>query len=147
MRYAYPVEVLDEPDGITITCPDVPEMVTGGWGDLAANLEAAADGLATALSFYVEDGRPIPPASPAHGRPIVAVPALVAAKLALHDVHARRRGLQCGAGASPRVGEKAVRRLRDPLHRSHIDAVERALRALGRRLEVSDVAALRASHE
>jgi antitoxin HicB len=42
-------------------------------------------------------------------------------------VLARRLGLE----------EKAVRRLRDPLHRSHIDAVERALRLLGKRLEVS----------
>jgi antitoxin HicB len=33
--------------------------------------------------------------------------------------------------------EKAVRRLRDPLHGSRIEAVEAALRALGKRLEVS----------
>jgi antitoxin HicB len=33
--------------------------------------------------------------------------------------------------------EKAVRRLRDPLHRSHIGAVEAALRLLGKRLEVT----------
>ena len=35
--------------------------------------------------------------------------------------------------------EKAVRRMRDPLHRSHIGAIEAALRVLGRRLVV-DVA-------
>jgi hypothetical protein len=34
------------------------------------------------------------------------------------------------------VDEKAVRRLRDPLHRSHIGQVEAALRQLGKRLEV-----------
>ena len=34
-------------------------------------------------------------------------------------------------------GEKAVRRLHDPLHRSHFGAVETALRALGRRLTAS----------
>ena len=34
------------------------------------------------------------------------------------------------------LDEKAVRRLRDPLHRSHIGAVEAALRAFGRRLVV-----------
>jgi hypothetical protein len=32
---------------------------------------------------------------------------------------------------------KSIRRLRDPLHRSHIGQIETALRALGRRLEVS----------
>jgi hypothetical protein len=32
--------------------------------------------------------------------------------------------------------EKAIRRLRDPLYRSHIGSVETALRSLGRRLVV-----------
>jgi antitoxin HicB len=136
MRYAYPVEVLEEADGVTVTCPDVPEMVTGGWGDVAANLDAAGDALETALSFYVEDGRPIPRPSPADGRPVVAVGPLAAAKLALHEAM-----LEGGVGnveLAKRLGldEKAVRRLRDPLHRSHIGAVETALRALGRRLVV-----------
>ena len=140
MRYAYPVEVSTEPDGITITCPDVPEMVTGGWGDLAANLDAAADALVAALSFYVEDGRPIPSASPPHGRPVVSVPALAAAKLALH-------GAMLAAGVSNaqlarRLGldERDVRQLRNPLYRGHIDDVKRALHVLGRRLELNDVA-------
>jgi antitoxin HicB len=137
MRYAYPVDVLEEPDGITITCPDVPEMVTGGWGDRAANLDAAADALATALSFYADDGRPLPQPRPADGRPVVAVPPLAAAKLALHEAM-----LQAGVSnveLARRLGmdEKAIRRLRDPLHRSHIDSVDTALRALGRQLEVS----------
>jgi antitoxin HicB len=35
------------------------------------------------------------------------------------------------------VDEKMVRRLRDPLHRSHIGQVEAALRSLGKRLEVT----------
>ncbi len=141
MRYTYPVEVLEEPDGITITCPDVPEMLTGGWGDLAANLDAAEDGLATALSFYVDDGRPIPPASPARGRPVVAIPVLTAAKLALHEAMLAAGVGSVELGRRLNLDEEAVRRLRDPLHRSHIDAVASALRALGRRLEVSDVAA------
>lgn len=34
------------------------------------------------------------------------------------------------------LDEKAVRRLRAPLHRSHIDIIERALRELGHRLVV-----------
>ena len=85
MRYAYPAEVLEEADGVTVTCPDVPEMVTGGWGDVAANLDAAGDALETALSGYVEDGRPIPVPSPPDGRPVVVVGPLAAAKFALHE--------------------------------------------------------------
>jgi antitoxin HicB len=136
MRYAYPVDVLEEAAGVTVTCPDVPEMVTGGWGDVAANLEAAEDALATALSGYVDDARPIPAPSPAEGRPVVAVDALAAAKLALHDAMLEQGISNVELAGRLGLDEKAVRRLRDPLHRSHIGAVEAALRALGRRLVV-----------
>ena len=39
------------------------------------------------------------------------------------------------SGASP-TSTQAVRRLRDPLHRSHIGQIEAALRLLGKRLEI-----------
>jgi antitoxin HicB len=142
MRYAYPADLAEEADGVTVTCPDVPEMVTGGWGDVAANLDAAADALATALSGYVDEGRPIPAPSPAKGRPLVVVGPLVAAKLALHEAMLERGVGNVELASRLGLDEKAVRRLRDPLHRSHIGAVEAALRALGRRLvvEVLEVA-------
>ncbi|MBX9698129.1 MAG: Lrp/AsnC family transcriptional regulator [Acetobacteraceae bacterium] len=136
MRFAYPVEVHEEADGITVTCPDVPEMVTGGWGDRAANLEAAPDALATALSGYVEEGRRLPQPSPARGRPVVAVPVLAAAKLALHEAKLAARISNVELGRRLGIGEKEVRRLLDPLHRSHVGQVETALRALGGRLVV-----------
>ena len=136
MRYAYPAEVVEEADGVTVTCPDVPEMVTGGWGDVAANLDAAGDALETALSGYVEDGRPIPVPSPPDGRPVVVVGPLVAAKLALHEAMLEQELSNVELAGRLGLDEKAVRRLRDPLHRSHIGTVETALRALGRRLVV-----------
>jgi antitoxin HicB len=132
-RYAYPVEVLEKADGITVTCPDVPEMVTGGWGDVAANLKAAEDALATALSGYVDDGRAIPRPSPVEGRPVVAIDTLAAAKLALHEAILEQGISNVELAGRLGLDEKAVRRLRDPLHRSHIGAVETALRVLGRR--------------
>jgi antitoxin HicB len=67
---------------------------------------------------------------------VAVLPPLVAAKLALYEAmraeqisrseFARRLGLQ----------ENAVRRLLDLDHRSHIDQLDRALAALGKRLEV-----------
>jgi antitoxin HicB len=136
MRYSYPVVIEEAPDGITVTCPDVPELVTEG-DTRAEALERAVDALVTALSFYVDEGKPAPVPSSAKGRTVVAVPVMEAAKLALHDAMvaagvsnvemARRLGLD----------EKQVRRLRDPLQRSHIGSVETALRSLGRRLELS----------
>ena len=127
MRYEYPVDLLEEADGVTVTAPDVPEMATCG-DTRAEALERAQDALVSALSFYVDDGRPLPAPGPANGRPVVSVPLLEATKVSNIEL-GRRMGL----------GENSVRRLRDPLHRSHVGQVEAALRALGRRkvLEVA----------
>jgi antitoxin HicB len=141
MWYAYPFDLEAQLEGgFTATFPDVPEAITEG-GTEAETSARAEDALVTALSFYTDDNKPLPRPSPAKGRPIAVVPPLVAAKLALHDAMlaaglsnvelARRLGLD----------EKAVRRLRDPLHRSHIGQVEAALRQFGKRLEVRAVAA------
>jgi antitoxin HicB len=128
--------LLEEPEGVTVTCPDVPEMVTCG-RTVAEALDAAIDALVTALSFYTDADRRLPAPSRAHGRHVVAVPALAAAKLALHEAMVRGGVSNVELGRRLGTDEKAVRRLRDPLHGSKIEAVEAALRALGKRLEVS----------
>ena len=137
MRFAYPVTLQPEPEGgFSVSFEDVPEALTQG-EDEAEALAMAADALVTALSFYTEDGQPLPTPSPARGRPVVGVPLLVAAKLALHA-----RKLELGltdAAFARRLGldQKSASRLIDPLHRSHIDTVEKALKALGRRPELT----------
>jgi antitoxin HicB len=136
MHYAWPVELLEESQGVTVTCPDVPEMVTCG-PTVAEALGEAVDALVTALSFYTDDGRKLPQPSPARGRHVVAVPALIAAKLALHEAMVRGAISNVELARRLATDEKSVRRLRDPLHGSKIEAVEAALRALGKRLEVS----------
>jgi antitoxin HicB len=134
-RYAYPVRVHEAADGVTVTCPDVPELITQG----ATRTEAvarAADALTTALSFYVDDGRPIPRPGRAGAHPVVGVSLLEAAKLALHEAILEQRISNVDLGRRLGMDERAIRRLRDLLHRSHIDTVEKALGALGRRLDV-----------
>ena len=90
----------------------------------------------TALSFCIDEGRPLPRPAPAQGRPLVVVGPLAAAKLALHEAMLEQGGSNVELAGRLGLDEKAVRRLRDPLHRSHIGAVEAALRVLGRRLVV-----------
>jgi antitoxin HicB len=136
MRYAYPANLEWEPDrsAVTVTFDDLPGATFGSTE--AEALTRAEDLLETALSFYTDDGTPVPRPRPARGRPVVVPGPLVAAKLALHD--AMLAGGLSNVELGRRLGleEKAVRRLRDPLHRSHIGQVEAALRLLGRRLEV-----------
>jgi antitoxin HicB len=135
MRYAYPATFESEEDGrVSVLFDGLPGAT---WGDTREEaLARAADLLVSSLAIFVEDNQPIPRPSPARGRPLVPVPALVAAKLALHDAMLAARISNVELGRRLGLDEKQVRRLRDPLHRSHIDKVEAALRILGKRLEV-----------
>ncbi len=136
MRYAYPFEMEPQPEGgFTVTFPDVPEAITEGESEAEARA-CAEDALVTALSFYTDDARPLPVPSPARGRPTAMVPPLVAAKLALHGAMLDAGTSNVELGRQLGIDEKSVRRLRDPLHRSHIGQIEAALRVLGKRLEV-----------
>jgi antitoxin HicB len=138
MRYAYPVVLAPEPDGsaVNVSFPDVPEALT--WGDDEAEaLELAEDCLVTALGFYVTAGRALPKPDPARGRPMLAVPPLVAAKLALYSAM-REQGVSA-AELTRRlgVGEKVVPALLQLKRRSYLGQLERALAALGVRLDVT----------
>jgi antitoxin HicB len=135
MRYAYPVDIMEAPEGVTVTFPDVPEAITCGDTTTEA-LAQAQDALVSALSFYVDDGKELPRPSAARGRPMVAVTILEAAKLALHDAMINAKVSNVDLGRKLGLDEKAVRRLRDPLHRSHVGQVEAALHELGRRVEL-----------
>ena len=141
MRYAYPANLEWEPDrsAVTVTFDDLPGATFGATESEA--LARAEEFLETALSFFTDDGSPTPTPTPANGRPLVFPRPLVAAKLALHDAMLAANLSNVELGRRLDLDEKAVRRLRDPLHRSHIGQVEAALRQLGKRLEVRVVEA------
>lgn len=136
MKYAYPYDLSPQREGgFTITFPDVPEAITQGETKEEA-AESAEDALVTALSFYTDEAERLPKPSPARGRPLAYVPPLVAAKLALHDAILEGKVTNVDLARQLGVDEKAVRRLRDPLHQSKIDQVDAALRLLGKRMGV-----------
>jgi antitoxin HicB len=135
MRYLYPAEITQATDGVTVTFPDVPEAIATG-PLMEDALEQARDALISALSFYVEEGQPLPIASSTEGLPMIGVSILEAAKLALHDAMVSGKITNMELARRLGLDEKAVRRLRDPLHRSHIGQIEAALAALGRRVEL-----------
>lgn len=136
MRYAYPYALLPQPEGgFTVAFPDVPEAITQG-NSKAEAAAMAEDALVSALSFYTDNGERLPQPSPAHGRPLACVPPLVAAKLALHDAMLAAGLSNVALARQLGVDEKAVRRLRDPLHHSRIDQIDAALRALGKRISI-----------
>lgn len=141
IRLAYPVRLeMEAGGGVLVSFPDVPEALTEGATEREA-LAEAEDCLIAALGGYIEARRDIPMPSPGRGHPLVVLPALVAAKLALYRAM-REQGLGNAALAKRlETVEGTVRRLLDLDHRSHIDQVEAALHALGQRLVVATRAA------
>ena len=142
MQYVYPCILTPENEGgFFISFPDVPEALTGG-DDRTEALAMAEDALATALGMYVKEREDIPvPSALVPGQEVVAVPPIVAAKLALYTAMRRQGVTKVALAERLGLSESAVRKLCDPDHRSHISSVENALRAVGRSLVIGDRAA------
>ena len=142
MLYEYPCILKHYEDGeYVVTFPDVPEAITGA-RDWAETLALAEDALSVALAGYVHQRWDIPtPSAPIDGQEVVAVPAVVAAKLALYSAMRERRISKVALGELLGISEAAVRKLADPDHRSHISQVQKALKALGCTMAVQVTAA------
>ena len=79
----YPVKLVKDGKFILVTFPDIPEAITQG-DDREDALLHAADALETALDFYFEDNRSVPPPSkPKRGQEVVELPMSVSAKVLL----------------------------------------------------------------
>ena len=140
MRYVYAASIEEDEDGqLIVGFRDVPEALTSG-ETLEEALAEAVDCLVVALDGYVDERRPraIPrPSRSRAGEHAIAVPPLIAAKLALHDAM-RTAALRPPVLAERlRVSEPVARRLLDLGHRSRIEDVQAALAKLGRRIEVT----------
>jgi antitoxin HicB len=125
-----------EQGGVVVQFVDVPEAHTVGATEADAGGDHALDCLIAALGGYIKLGREIPKPSPARGHPVAILPPLVAAKLALYEAMRAERITRTALARRLGLQENAVRRLLDLDHRSHIDQLDRALAALGKRLEV-----------
>lgn len=143
MQMSYPLHI--EPNGVGGLIgqfPDVPEALTEA-DTLSELLHWAQDALVVALSGYLDYRRDIPqPSKPKRGQKLVALPPLVALKLAIYQAM-RDQGLsQSELAQRLKCDARQVRRLLDLDHNSRLDLLAEALKALGKRLviEVADAA-------
>jgi len=131
----YPITIERDDGAFLVGFPDFPQAHT--FGDTAAEaLERAVDALETAIAALMTDRRAIPRPSPTRGRRTVSLPPLAAAKVGLY--RAMRAGGINKAELGRRLGLHGpqVDRLLDLRHASRLDQLERALRAVGKRLVV-----------
>ncbi len=140
MRLAYPAALHQLPDTVLVSFPDVPEALTEGETVEDAMCEAV-DCLVAALGGYVRNGQRIPVPSERPNAPLVRLPALAAAKVALYQTMLGQPEGRAGLAERMGLTESALDRLVDLDQRSPIGQVEDAHRALGLalRVEVSAV--------
>ena len=82
--FDYPVILAPDDGTVLVTFPDVPEAITFG-ADTDEALLQAVDALESALSFYVDDRKPLPtPSKPKRGQHTVRPSALECAKLGVY---------------------------------------------------------------
>lgn len=131
----YPVDLQPDSGGYVVSFPDIPEALTQGDTREEA-LAMALDALITAFDFYFEDNQPIPLPSEVTGD-YVEVPLSVASKVLM--LNALIESGLTRVELADRIGIKKqeVNRLINLQHSTKIDAIQRAMKALGKQLEIT----------
>lgn len=135
--YSYAIRFeTDDTPGLAVFCRDLPEF--NGYGDDEAHaLQDAVDGIETTLSIYVDQRRAIPQASaPEDGERVVHLPVSTVAKIELWNAMVEKGMRKADLRRLLGVAQNTSDRLVDFLHPSKIDALEKALALLGKRLAI-----------
>lgn len=130
----YPVNLDPDSGGFVVSFPDIPEALTQGDSREEA-LSMALDALVTAFEFYFEDNQKIPLPSEVTGE-FVDVPLSVASKVIMLNAFIDSRLTQIELAKGMGVKKQEITRLFDLKHATKIDAVQKAMQVLGKRLEL-----------
>lgn len=134
---SYPARITRDGDGFMVSFPDIPEALTGADSKDQA-LEMAADALTTAMDFYFEDRRRVPPPSKVkRGQVLVDLPPSLGAKVLLLNEMIAQGTRPAELARRMQVRPQEVNRLTDLKHPTKIDTIAQALKALGKRLDLS----------
>ncbi|PNS13335.1 antitoxin [Mixta theicola] len=131
----YPITFEHDETGWAVFFPDIPEAMTGGETKEEA-LAMAQDALVTAFDFYFEDRRKVPQPS-LTGEDFVEVPASVAAKVLLLNAVVQQQVTNAELARLIGTRPQEITRVLDLHHSTKIDTIQKALAALGKRLELA----------
>jgi antitoxin HicB len=133
----YGVKLTPDDNGtILVTAPDLPEVSTFG-EDATDALVRAADAIATALKGRITARAKIPvPSRLRRGQRAVRLPAIVAAKLELYRAMIETKTRKADLARKLGVHPPQVDRLLDLDHKSQLDQIEAAARAIGRDIHI-----------
>ena len=147
MRYIYPCNIeLDEEEmaesgreAYSVTFPDLPGAITFGWTWEEAR-EMAEDVLDLVIGVCADDGGDIPqPSEPKPGQVLVPVPIVTATKLVLNEAMREKGITQPELAKLLNISEEEARKTCETRYRTHITRMEKALRAIGRRVVLEGI--------
>ena len=139
MDFSYRVSLRKDTNGtILVTFPELQGVVTFGENREDA-LARAADALVTGVEFLIRHRLPVPVPSAKGGSHRVALPATLAAKVALHNLMLTKKVTRAALSRMLGVHRPQVDRLVDLRHGSRLEQLEAAYLALGHRLVVDIV--------
>lgn len=135
----YPVNFVKDGKFLLVTFPDIPEAITQGT-DREDAMRRAADALESALDFYFEDNRPVPPPSkPKRGQAVVELPVSVAAKVVLLNEMILQKIRPAELARRMKTSPQEVNRIINIRHATKIDRIAFAVQVLGKSLEIRAV--------
>lgn len=133
----YPTKLERDTNGqYLVTFPDIPEAATAADTEAEA-LQMAVDALESAFDIYFEERRAIPTPSRIKGKQYaVEVPALVAAKVLLHNEMVTQNVRKAELARRLDIAAPNVERIFNLKHSTKIETIEAGLKALGKHLEL-----------
>lgn len=130
----YPAIFTKEANGYSVIFRDIPEAITCGddWEDA---MLMAKDALITALDFYFEDQRTVPPPSPAQADDVlIELPASLYAKVLLLNEMVKQKISNVELARRIDVRPQEMQRITNLNHPTKIDTIAKSLSALGKQL-------------
>ena len=131
----YPITIRKDCDNFVVSFPDFPEAHTFGEEKDEAKARAV-DALMTVIDAYISDKRPIPAPSRRRGD-MVTLPLLMELSVELYTAMVAEGVNKTELGRRLNWHLPQVDRVLNVRHASRLDQMQRALRAVGRTVEVS----------
>ena len=137
MRYPATFTPDEEDGGFVVTFRDIPEAITQGETLEEATL-MAEDVLLSSIEYYLEKNKKVPlPSRQKRGEHLVRLSASIFAKVLLLNEMLDQKVKNSDLAAKIGVTPAEITRLTSVRHTTKIDRIERALQALGKRLELT----------
>ena len=133
----YPMTLTPDTNGTyLVQFPDIPEAITVAEDVNEAQVNGL-EALEAAIEIYFDEKRVVPsPSRPKARQLTVTLPALVTSKVLLANEMVVQGVRKSDLARRLKLHMPQIDRLLDPRHSSKIEAVEAALHAVGRRLDV-----------